>query len=156
MTICPTCLGTGKVTCPACRGNRDIFRLTVGGDMEQSPCLVCYRTGEVPCEACAGTGRTGEDAASAPATDPLGGRWQAADGGWLEFLGGPTDYAVSAGDSNGPSGSGTASLSGRTVRMDIRYAILGKRSFELMLDAGRLTGNMKIGWFPVHMVFSRR
>lgn len=162
MTVCGACLGSGKVTCPACRGQRHTARLTASGDMDLSPCLVCYATGQVKCDVCAGSGNVGlsEPSGSPPATrqraaheDPLTGRWQATDNSWYEFHRTDAGYRVFAGNSSGPTGEGTATLSDREVHMEVAFPIIGKLRFKFELCDDRLSGSVRVFGMHIPMEF---
>lgn len=48
MKTCPECHNSGKIWCPACKGNN------YGSDKK---CIVCHNKGLVTCYVCGGTGK---------------------------------------------------------------------------------------------------
>src|SRR5947207_5929267 len=83
MTMCGSCSGSGKVTCPGGGGKGNKTRITMNGDVETLPCLVCSGNKRVRCNICQGTGQIGAPSGggtSAPRKwksneDVLAGRW---------------------------------------------------------------------------------
>ena len=66
MVKCRKCNGTGKITCPACLGEKDIKEkkkikinlksIQAYNFNTERICLYCYGKGEVDCDRCNGTG----------------------------------------------------------------------------------------------------
>lgn len=161
MTMCGMCSGSGKVTCPGCGGKGNKTRMTINGEVETLPCLVCGGSRRVRCDLCQGTGQIGTGpggGSSAPRKrksneDVLEGRWNT-KGGWYEFTKEGDHYSVTERGALGKTGSGTATLSSRTVTIQVRN-VMGAYTLQFELDGDTLRGSMKVMGKPVPMVLTR-
>ena len=161
MTMCGSCSGSGKVTCPGGGGKGNKTRITMNGDVETLPCLVCSGNKRVRCNICQGTGQIGAPSGggtSAPRKwksneDVLAGRWNT-KGGWFEFTKDGDGYSYTEYGAVGKTGSGTASISGQTVTMN-GTNVFGTSTLKLELDGDTLLGSMKVMGLPVPVVLTR-
>lgn len=162
MAMCVSCSGSGSTTCFSCGGRRQISRLTISGDMDISACLVCGGKGRIRCQFCQGSGAIGAFAPTgrpAPRTqassaDVLAGRWQG-QGGSYEFVKRDQDYALTEYGAIGRTGSGTATLTGNAVTLNISNVMLGEYSVRLQLQGDTLRGNMSVLGIPMPFVLTR-
>jgi hypothetical protein len=163
MPICGSCSGSGTNTCFSCGGRKFHQRLTVSGDMDISSCLPCGGRGRVKCQFCRGTGKVGaEGSGRKPAPrqpganeDILAGRWNAAQGGWYEFVKLGGGYTLTEYGSFGRTGTGTATVSGATVTLDVKNAMLGRYTVRLRLSGDTMQGTVKIMGVPMPFVLTR-
>jgi len=136
MTICGGCNGTGKVRCSGCHGRGHISRFTGHGEVEVSPCLVCGGTGRMRHDFCGGRGRVGPDVPVEPPVsrrrpaneDALAGRWNGGGGAWYELVKQGDSYQVTEHGPLGQTGSGTGTLSGNVVMLEITNILFGHYS----------------------------
>ena len=158
MAQCTYCFGSGKVTCRSCSGRKYHYRLTGSGDMDMTPCFTCGGSGRMRCNRCGGTGRIEDyvpDVTDVQSDDPLAGRWICSDGRWLVFVPQGDHYSVEYGTSSVKGGSGTATLHGSEVSLQLRILFLINYSNTLTLEGNTLRGTLKLGPIPIPLVFRR-
>jgi hypothetical protein len=131
--------------------------------MDISPCLVCGGRGRVRCQFCGGRGTVGDSAAAGapaprrrqPDADVLAGRWNAAQGGSYEFVKQGGGYRLTEYGPIGQTGTGTATLSGHTVTLDVNNVVLGRYTVRLQLGGDTLQGQLNVMGMPMPLVLTR-
>ena len=170
MSKCAICHGSGCVPCAECDGvgytlhevaaDSDELVHRLCGACHGKPLLICRTcTGSgvvgkapalvgVPELTAAGTGRPGTPGHALP--DRLAGRWKDEDGLWYEFApDGDHHYRTTAGGPMGVSATGTATLTGHSVKVDASDKLLGRYSLELVMRGTHLEGIDRKAGFPI-------
>ena len=161
MTMCGSCSGSGKVTCPGCGGKGNKTRMTMNGEVETLPCLVCGGSRRVRCNFCQGTGQIGTGPSNRPTAprsgksneDVLEGRWDT-KGGWYEFTKDGDRYSFTEHGAVGTTGKGTATISGRTVTLQGTNPF-GAYTTQFELDGDTLRGSLKVLGMSVPTTLTR-
>jgi hypothetical protein len=86
----------------------------------------------------------------------LAGQWYDAQGNYYEITKVDAHYHVTEHGALGQTGSGTATLSGNLVTLEMTHKLFGRYTLQLKLDGDSLQGAKKFMGFPVPMVFTRR
>jgi hypothetical protein len=168
MSKCAICHGSGSVACAVCEGMGYTLEEGKDEDLIRHLCTACKGRPLHNCPTCHGTGVldkappvVGEVAAvaegAAPRTpghtlpDRLAGRWKGDQGTWYEFVpdGDGRAYHATTGGPMGISGTGTAVIAGRTVRMEASDKLLGPYELELLLNGTHLEGIDRKAGYPI-------
>ena len=86
----------------------------------------------------------------------LAGQWFDAQGNYYDVVKKGNRYSVTEHGALGQTGTGTATLSGNVVTLNLTNILLGRYTLQLELAGDTLRGAMQMMGIPVPIVFNRR
>lgn len=161
---CYTCLGAGKVTCPACQGKGSYWKV-VGNRNVWEVCYQCGGRRTVTCLTCGGRGTAPDphgpdepgplpDLPPDPALLQLEGSWKAL-GSRYELAKQNDGYRVTQFNFLGMRiAEGEAKASGNVLTLTVRNKLTGAITADLRLSGNQLTGKVR-GLIPFPVTLKR-
>lgn len=162
MAMCASCSGRGSVSCYSCYGRKFHQRPDSSGGMDVVPCSACMGTGGTRCQFCGGTGKVPDAGGAAPEwrsggthDDAVAGRWNASQGGSYEFVKQGSRYSLTEYGQFGPTGKGTATVTGHIVTLNFTNAVLGRVSLRLRLSGNTMQGAVNMMGMSMPFMLTR-
>jgi len=89
------------------------------------------------------------------ATDVLAGNWYDPQNNYFLIVKQGGAYTLTGHGGLGQTATGTATLSGNLVRLDITDVVVGRYTVELRLSGDTMQGTIRVMGFPMPLVLTR-